>query len=425
MSDKMLRKIEGIDSKILKIIIFLLLIYSFFGYLFPENIIFLMLIFASLAIILNLVIEKRRIVTVKQLILLCLIILFVLVLIVPASYSLFPESSINVSFIRSVILIVGFLISLQGNWYEKGLKVILIFSMIHILATFFSYLFPNFFLSFIVPFLPSPVGVETTKFMLDDMYAGITDQIGRNAFYISVGIATLYSYFVIKTNKLSKFHILFLFIFMGISLLTLLLTGKRGHLVANLFSMLFITSVYTKIKGKSILLKLSIVVIIIIAFLYFLTYLFPETAAPFLRFIERQGGDQTSGRMELYIYALELFIEKPLMGWGVGVFSNLYGMGNHNIYLQLLSENGLIGFTIFSTIIIFNLFCTTSGLKSNYYSGVLEYNKFFLFSLYIQVFFIIYGLTGNPLSDGFILIIYMIASSIPYTLNTKGTSKKT
>ena len=90
----------------------------------------------------------------------------------------------------------------------------------------------------------------------------------------------------------------------------------------------------------------------------FLFLLFPESSAPIIKFIERQGGDQTSGRITLYINALEMFKQKPILGWGSGVFANLYGIGTHNIYLQLLAENGLIGFILFVTLLFINLSTT-------------------------------------------------------------------
>ena len=43
-------------------------------------------------------------------------------------------------------------------------------------------------------------------------------------------------------------------------------------------------------------------------------------------------------------------------------------------------------------------------------------NFYVYFSLYIQLFYIVYGLSGNPLNDPFILITYLIISSIPYSL---------
>ena len=122
----------------------------------------------------------------------------------------------------------------------------------------------------------------------------------------------------------------------------------------------------------------------------------------------------------MFSSAFDLFKQKPILGWGPGVFSNLFEMGNHNVYLQLLSENGLVGFTLFVSMLLFNLSTTLRKLKFNIKNNYsLQNNTYLFFSLYVQVFYLIYGMTGNPLSDGFILIIYLIAASIPYTMKKK------
>ena len=122
----------------------------------------------------------------------------------------------------------------------------------------------------------------------------------------------------------------------------------------------------------------------------------------------------------MFSSAFDLFKQKPILGWGPGVFTNLFGMGNHNVYLQLLSENGLVGFTLFVSMLLFNLSTTLRKLKFNIKNNCfLQNNTYLFFSLYVQVFYLIYGMIGNPLNDGFILIIYLIAASIPYTMKTK------
>lgn len=415
----MLIKNENAESKFMEIVLLLLLVYSFLGYLFPENINYIMLILAASAILLNTLIEFKKIITIRQLILICLILIFISIQLLPAAYSIFPENSLNTSISRSIILFIGILLCLQNKWHEKGIKLVFIFSLIHVTATLFSYLFPTIFQGTIVPLLPDNIRSEAALFISNNVYSGITEQVGRNAFYISVGISVLISYILIKPESKNKLHIPFIIIAFGIFLLALLLTGKRGHLLANLFSMLVVFGVYTKIRGKRVITKLTIFIVGIGILLWLLINLFPQAAAPFLRFIEREGGDQTSGRIQLYSYAIEMFKEKPLLGWGTGIYNNLYDIGTHNIYLQLLSENGLIGFISFSLILLFNLINTFNRMKSSFYLRALNYTKYLLFSLYIQVFFIVYGMTGNPLNDGFILIIYLIAASIPYTLNVR------
>src|SRR5699024_6737609 len=67
------------------------------------------------------------------------------------------------------------------------------------------------------------------------------------------------------------------------------------------------------------------------------------------------GEDITSGRIYLYEHAFKLFNESPILGIGwrrfqelsVGVINLDRGSHPHNIYFQLLTELGIIGFVLF------------------------------------------------------------------------------
>ena len=351
----------------------------------------------------------------SQLIIIATIIMFIILQILTMNFSVDPSTSSKVTLNRSAILAVGALLCIRGNWYKNAIKISLLFSTIHLAATLIAYFIPNIFNSIILNFIPSSIGNEISLIMTRGVYSGITNQVARNAFYISVGISILYGEIVTKHRKIdiSKY------ILMALFLLALLLTGKRGHLIANLFAMLATSGVYAKIRGFSSGRKVIKIGLLVSLLIIILIFAFPESAAPILRFIARQDGDQTSGRIPLYINAIELFKQRPLLGWGAGSFAFLYGIGTHNIYLQLLAENGILGFLLFSSIILLNLSNTIKKLRLYCVPNTNDSNVYLLFSLYIQLFFIIYGLTGNPLNDGFILIIYLMASSIPYTLTTE------
>lgn len=83
-----------------------------------------------------------------------------------------------------------------------------------------------------------------------------------------------------------------------------------------------------------------------------------------------QGNDITSGRIQLYQWAWELFCEKPIFGAGWGRFADcisdafhaIHGMGVsdvHCIYLQFLCETGIIG-TILILLPMFGIYFTTA-----------------------------------------------------------------
>lgn len=61
------------------------------------------------------------------------------------------------------------------------------------------------------------------------------------------------------------------------------------------------------------------------------------------------GGVSAAGRLAYYASALDLWAERPLFGHGVGAWPILNGMGDvqhypHNIILELLVEQGIVGF---------------------------------------------------------------------------------
>lgn len=86
--------------------------------------------------------------------------------------------------------------------------------------------------------------------------------------------------------------------------------------------------------------------------------------------IKTEGG---SGRFELWSEALNNFSVNPIIGIGTGqtpAYSSLH-LGTHNLYLQILGENGLIGFSLF----FFIWFAALKMMKK--YS---KYNGFYFYA---------------------------------------------
>jgi len=409
----MLTKLEIIESKYTTFIIFFLSFYSFFGYLLPEFFPYLILASTLVFLFFFYLMKIQTPVSYNKLFPIYLLTAFIISELIMTRFSIYQTSSTKIVFVRSTMLAVGILLIIKSNISKKSLTLIFYFSFIHTFFTIISYLTPSLFAQIVLPFFPSSVRSANLIFLSNKVYAGITDQVGRNAFYISTGIAVTFSDLLLNNFKKKKLKYLIL----GFFLLSLLLTGKRGPLVSNLISILIVSTVYAKIQGKTISFKIIKISLSITVAIIALISFFPESMITFERFTQNQQGDQTSGRIFLFIYAIDLFLQKPFFGWGAGVFGNIYSRGNHNIFLQLLSEDGLWGFIIFTTFLFVNLYKTYRKLKIfNSKNESLFKIQALLFSFYIQVFFLIYGLTGNPLNDGFILIIYLISVTIPYTI---------
>ena len=81
----------------------------------------------------------------------------------------------------------------------------------------------------------------------------------------------------------------------------------------------------------------------------------------------------------------------------------------HNIYLQLLCEVGIVGFTLYVAFFLYNLFNAITLFKAyrkNEKVFPQSAKNIMPFCLFVQVFFILYGMTGNPLYD--------VATLFPY-----------
>lgn len=60
----------------------------------------------------------------------------------------------------------------------------------------------------------------------------------------------------------------------------------------------------------------------------------------------------TSARIELVDMAINLWLERPILGYGVGGFQQIHGAYAHNNWVDILANHGLIGFIIYYSIYI-------------------------------------------------------------------------
>ena len=143
-----------------------------------------------------------------------------------------------------------------------------------------------------------------------------------------------------------------------VSFLLIVITGSRGPLVAFFLG----TSAIAFFRSKKIFVLL---LVFLIAFLIFLGPIidllfryFPNFSTGVIRglsffYFGRDRNfpisDQMSSRYPYYEKALSLFFEKPFFGSGVGGFSYFSEVGiyPHNIFLELLTEYGVIGISLF------------------------------------------------------------------------------
>lgn len=307
----------------------------------------------------------------------------------------------------------------RGNVYNFFKLEIIISTILAISCIFEFFFFDIFSKAFFKLFSSSVAESLTRTYINTKNVAGLTPS---TAFTAGVLVCGLFSVLV-TLNKRSKTKNFFL---LAIVIISLILTGKRAHVIFPSMVLLLyyiITSKGTR-RIKRICSALVIAIVLVSAFMFL---------APFfsnLNSISRTydllmnvfgGGnveDSLSGRAILYKNAVDLWREHLVFGSGWGTYQELTGMkmAVHNIYLQLLCETGILGLAVFIISATNSLVCTRRRLaKASINNADSEIIALLKFSLFYQLFFLLYGISGNCLFDNSYFLIYVLAITLPYS----------
>ena len=210
------------------------------------------------------------------------------------------------------------------------------------------------------------------------------------------------------------------------SFFAMLFIGGKASFVSLLISAtLFLALVYRS-KTKLIVTICTILFfIIILAFIYKDSLLNSVTIMRFLALIDTKS--DSSMRLFLFSSAINLFFSSWktfLFGSGINSFPVYIGyctvgMYPHNIFLELVAEYGLIGFSLFFFPIIYIFRIRIRCCKSIFGNSIVEKAVFSL-SLYYLIIFSVTG--GLRYSWTIIFYLYLL---IPSQVNLTKTSQKT
>ena len=142
--------------------------------------------------------------------------------------------------------------------------------------------------------------------------------------------------------------------FVPLALFAIILTASRTAVISAIPFFWFMLGSTTRLKPSS---RLLVAVGMVIALL-FLQPLVPQTS---IERLSTTSGELTegdlNGRRQLWEIGKEAFLQRPINGWGSGVFKTLSGgQVAHNTYLSVLAESGFIGFVFFSAMMFTALF---------------------------------------------------------------------
>lgn len=316
----------------------------------------------------------------------------------------------GVQFVITLALgLMNFILLISNDkWLEISLKMLIVTSLFFVLGSVLQILAPDLVLGFNQLHLSEVLFEQSLEFYRNGALNGFTYQTGVNGFILSIllGINLGYIYKVDKTSLK-----LFLWITYFIVFYLLILTRKRGFI---LFSVLLLCFIIYRMSQK----KLAAFVIVFVLSLLVLLILFATEAGSELIQRTLNQEDFTTGRAAMIEIMWQDFLDSPLLGNGAYTTIDVvdYHHG-HNIYFQVLRETGIIGFVSLLGGLLIGLIRTNK--KINQFENNKSKKSILIMSLYFQLLFILWGVTGNPLYDTYPLFFYFIAIAMSETLETK------
>jgi O-antigen ligase len=220
----------------------------------------------------------------------------------------------------------------------------------------------------------------------------------------AISIALNYCVFisVILLNDTKNFRkILFLNFIIFISLYMIVMTvSRKGFLAGSLLFVLYLNSISnSKIKILSVLMSLVLIFYFSFSFLKFEEF---ETASDFL-FDRMEGAADFEGqdvdastekRINLIESGWNMFLEKPVLGWGINTFVVFHdGYYAHNNFIELLFGVGMIGAIIYYFIYLSlykKAFYLLNGRERQYFIIIFTFFLFMdviLVSYYFRLYF--------------------------------------
>ena len=303
--------------------------------------------------------------------------LFIIICIISYFYSL--EPAISVIKIRTLSLYFIFVATLLNyvDDYDKLRKLIKYFIHSGVIASFyilFDFLYNYGFSHF---------------YRLGGVFGNV------NTMGIIIGISTIFSFYFVLYERMC------IYIFpIVITLILVLLTGSRTAFIFVLINIFFL--IYFKFRGNlKNKIKSIILIVLILLLFYYLIFNVPifysllgNRIDSYFRFFIGEEINEKSILLRDYMirFGFEKFKEKPIFGWGIGNYEELFKKDigyrgyAHNNYIELLVDVGIIGMVAYYLMYIFGLF-KLKKLKIGKYENF----KYLFISLFLSILIIGYS----------------------------------
>jgi O-antigen ligase len=315
-------------------------------------------------------------------------------------------------------------------WQSEIIDLLLFMGIIYSVTTIWLAFDSATYVNIVTNWYPS-MRIRLLEFYRNFGNAGITDHYSTNGMVLANSIIAAWALFLSYKMKLpkrsKKYRIVFIIV-----LVALFLTTKRAHILFSLTAIIVSYLIATKREKRFVFRLIALIFIGVSSILF--SYLFiPQVKIVIERFLVLTQDRSINSRIIFWSAALNAFETHKLFGIGWFGFRDIiaptvsYTGHAHNVYVQLLCETGILGFSLFMIWFVSSLII---AIKINYkcYTLVdcLKIKSCILFSLCYQIYFLLYCFTGNPLYDIYQYPIYFVACIIPmfYTKNKVALLKK-
>ena len=302
------------------------------------------------------------------------------------------------------LVAVVLLVSLpHAGWIRTALVLIVAFSAFHALVTIATWMVPDLYDRFIYPqFFSDRLTITGRGYR-----SGFTAHYSTNGIYLALGALASYALTMEHKKKAPYLALLVLILF------ALLLTAKRAHLAFGIAS---IAVSFVAMRGTGGIGKLAVVGAAGVLALFAVSFIAPDVLFVFDRFSDAMEDDTMNGRTPFYELCMSMWGDDLLLGngWGWSFLARGFEtMNAHNVYLQVLAEEGVVGFGLLLAAAV-GLFAASMKLAKDreafrVHASDASIEGALSGSLAIQAFFIMYCLTGNPLYDMQVYIPYLVA----------------
>lgn len=329
--------------------------------------------------------------------------------------------------IITVALIGVLTISLKVEQFGTGIKFLYAMGLISAAAVFVQYILGDFYNNIYWRLFTQSWAEYVEHYYDKGYYTGLHAVPGQAAGAILFALGILVCYCLLKLYSKNKVKMRY-YLIAALPLLAILLTGKKGVLIAGVASFLLLT-IFLMAQRKQMFRLLLLFALIVAGYNVFRWYVLAHPDISFLyrfyQFFEAmETGNETvltTGRNVLYEYAIELWQQHKLLGIGWRVFrdytTSVYGYATkHDVnldYLQMICECGIIGFTLMMTPILITLYRTINLARRTLKLNLSFDSKLsIMVACFIQFFTLIYAFFEIPFYDRTFFIVYAFSCII-------------